>query len=139
MKTKESKPNIHINLLSGFYYLVSVALFLAGGIYCFFTDLLKTNFTDNIIIQEMTTGQFVIYGVIMAVVALLEAILALNLRRFKRWAKIIALVISSLGLLWAIVAIFAYGGLENLFFIGLHAYFIWILSKRYYGNNYTTK
>ncbi len=139
MNTLKFKKSIHVKILCGFYYLVSALLFFAGIAYCFLSDLIKSSFTDNAIIQKMTTKEFILYGVVIVAISLLESFLAYNLQRIKKWARIIAFVISSLGLLWAIVGIFVYGGLENLFFIGLHIYFIWILNKRYYGRNNTTE
>jgi|GEM_PF-2072400 len=133
METKTSKPTAHVKVLSGFYYLVSGCLFLTGLVYCLMSGFLKNSFTDNAIMQETTTDQFVLYGIVMIALSVLEALLALNLWKLKKWARIVALVISSLGLLWAVVAIFVYGGLENLFFIALHGYFMWVLSTKYDG------
>jgi hypothetical protein len=133
METQELKTSIHIKMLSGFYYLVSVCLLLTGLAYCFMPDILKSNFADNTIMLKMTTKEFVVYGGAMILLSLFEALLAYKLSKLLNWAKIIALAISALGFLWALLAIFIYGGLENFIFIILHSYFIWVLMTKYYG------
>ena len=127
------KTSIHIKMLSGFYYLVSVCLLLMGFVYCFMPEILKSSFGDNTIMLEMTTKEFVVYGIIMILLSLFKALLAYKLSKLLNWAKIIALVISILGFIWALFAIIIYGGLENSIFIILHSYFIWVLMTKYYG------
>ncbi len=130
--TQKLSTSIHIKVLSGFYYIVAICLLLAGIVYCFMPDVLKSSFADNAFLQQMSNGEIAAYGGIMIVVSVLEALLACKLSKLSKWAKVVALVISILGVLWAFVALFVYQGLENLFFIILHGYFIWVLTTNFH-------
>jgi len=133
MPTQGVKISIHVKVISGFYYLIAIGLFLAGVVYCFMPSYLKTSFADQALIQKMTQREFAIYGVTMMIISLLEAILAYKLSKLSKGAKIVALVISVLGFLWALFAIFIYPGFENYLFVALHGYFIGVLMTKYHG------
>ena len=132
MQIQKPKITIHLEVLSGFYYLITFCLFLAGIVYYFMLDFLKSCFADNILLQEMLNIQIAAYGLIMIIVSTLEVLLAFKLSKLSKCVGVVALVISVLGILWAFIALFVYQGLENLFFIVLHSYFIWILTTNYH-------
>ncbi len=125
--------SIHVIVVSGFYYLVALCLLLAGLVYCLMPEMLKSAMSDNPQLSAMSNAEIALYGGVMILVALLEALLAYKLSRLSKWARWIALAISALGLLWALIALFVYPGAENYIFVVLHAYFIWALTTKYYG------
>ncbi|MEM9671794.1 MAG: hypothetical protein ACFB15_22565 [Cyclobacteriaceae bacterium] len=127
VKTK----SIHITLLAGYYYLFAVILAMAGVIYLIASDWLLSVVPENDYFIQMTKSDFTLWGSIILIAAGLEALLATYLLKCSRIAQIIAILISALGLLWAIFGLIAYSEFLNIFFLGIHAYFLWVLTYRY--------
>ena len=92
---------------------------------------IKNSFLDNAYIQNMATSEFVIWGFVLLLIAGLEAFFAYKIYKGSKIARIIAIVISALGLIWAIFGLIYYPGIENIFFFVIHSYFLWILKYKF--------
>ena len=126
-----NKKSIHIKIISGFYYFVGGLMIVFGALYMFASGWIRDIFKNNSNIQEMTTGLYILSGLFLLVIGLLEFLLAKKISAGSKIARIIAIVISAMGLIWAIFGIIYYGGLENMLFILFHSYFLWALVKKY--------
>ena len=127
-----TKPtSIHIILLAGYYFLFALLFAVAGIVYLTSSDWLLKVIPENDYLLQMTPSDFLRWGGVLLVVAGLEALLGMYLLKRSRIAKIIAVVSSGLGLLWAIFGLIAYAELLNVFFLVVHSYFLWVLVYRY--------
>lgn len=125
------KQSIHIKIISGFFYLCAALFSVMGIAYIFASVWIKNTFIDNPYIQKMGTIEFIVWGLVLFLIACLEAFLAFKIHKGSKIAKIIAIVISALGFIWAIFGLIYYRGFENIFFFIIHGYFLWALKYNF--------
>lgn len=125
------KQSIHIKIISGFYYLFAALFSIMGIAYITASGWIKNSFLDNTYIQSMGTSEFIIWGFALLIIAGLEAFFAYKIYKGSKIARIIAIVISALGLIWAIFGLIYYRGFENIFFLAIHSYFLWALKYKF--------
>ena len=127
----QSNP-IHVKILSGYYFLFAFLIAAGGLIYLTASDWLLKVIPENDYFLQMTQSDFALWGGVLLVVAGLEAWLAIALLRTAKVARIIAIVISAMGLIWAIFGLAAYAEPLNIFFLIVHSYFLWVLFYKYH-------
>ena len=118
---------IHIKIVSAFYTLTAILLAFSGFTYLFASNWLKDKFIENTYLQNMNNKEFILWGIALVIIAIVEFYFAYKIFKGSKPAKKIALVISILGIIWAISGLFIYKGFENIFFLFIHGYFIWAL------------
>lgn len=124
------KNSIHLTIISVFYFLTAIILVAISLTYLFASNWLKVQYTDSTFIQNMDASVFAIWGVVLLLIAGLEFFFAYKLYKGSKIAKNIALVISIIGIIWAVAGLFVYRGFENIIFIIIHSYFIWTLKNK---------
>lgn len=125
------KQSIHIKIIYGFYYLFAALFSIMGVAYITASGWIKNSFLDNAYIQNMATSEFIIWGFVLLLIAGLEAFFAYKIYKGSKIARMIAIVISTLGLIWAIFGLIYYQGIENIFFLVAHSYFLWALKYKF--------
>lgn len=125
------KQSIHIKIISGFYYLFAALFTIIGLAYIVASSWIKTSFLDNVYIQNMGKGEFILWGFVLLLIAGLEAFFAYKIYKNSKIARTIAIVISALGFIWAIFGLIYYQGFENIFFLIVHGYFLWALKYKF--------
>ena len=125
------KQSTHIKIISGFYYLFAVLFSVMGIAYVFASGWIKNTFINNTYIQNMGTSEFVVWGFVLLFIAGLEAFLAFKIYKSSKIARIVAMIISGLGFVWAIFGLVYYRGFENIFFFIIHGYFLWVLKYKF--------
>lgn len=121
----------HIKVLASYYVLFAFLIASGGVIYLVASDWLVQVIPENDYFLQMTKSDFSLWGATMLVIAGLEIWLAVALLRQSRPAKIIGIVFSVLGFIWAIFSLLAYSEVLNVFFVVVHSYFLWVLFYRY--------
>ena len=125
------KQSIHIKIISGFYYLFAAIFSIMSIAYITASGWIKNSFLDNAYIQNMATSEFIIWGFALLLIAGLETFFAYKIYKGSKIARTIAIVISALGIVWAIFGLFYYQGFENVFFLVIHGYFLWALKYKF--------
>ena len=120
---------IHIKIVSAFYALAALLFIFLGFSYFLALDWLKASFVDNTYIQNMDRKESILWGVGLLLIAMIECFFAYKIFKGSNVAKTIALVISVIGIIWAVYGLFVYGGIENIFFLSIHLYFTWALKS----------
>lgn len=121
---------IHIKIVSIFYALTAILFAFFGFIYLLASNWLKANFTENTYLQNMNSKEFILWGIALFLIAIIEFYFAYKIFKGSKPLKKIAIVISIFGIIWAIFGLFVYKGFENIFFLFIHGYFIWALKHR---------
>jgi uncharacterized protein YacL len=121
---------IHVKIISVFYTSTAILFTFFGFTYLVASNWLKANFIENTYLQNMDSKEFVLWGIILFLIAIIEFYFAYKLFKDSKPAKKIAIVISIIGIIWAIFGLFVYKGLENIFFLFIHGYFIWALKHK---------
>lgn len=124
--------SIHRKVLAGYYFFFAVCFAAAGVIYLFARDWMLSIIPENDYFADMTNSDFLFWGIVLFIVAGLELWIAVALFRINKVARIIAIIISLLGLVWAIFGLIAYVELFNVIFLVIHSYFLWVLFYRYH-------
>lgn len=124
--------SIHRKVLAGYYSFFAFCFAAAGVIYLFASDWMLKLFPENDYLSNMIHSDFLFWGIILFIVAGLELWIAVALFRINKVARIIAIIISLLGLVWAIFGLIAYVELFNVIFLVIHSYFLWVLFYRYH-------
>ena len=129
-----NSSSIHIKILSGYYFLFAFLIAAGGAIYFTASDWLLSVIPGNDYFLQMTKSDFLQWGGMLFMIAGLETWLSVALFRQNEVAKIIAIVFSVLGFIWAIFGLLAYSELLNISFLALHSYFLWVLFYRFHNS-----
>lgn len=126
----KKNKTIHIKIVSIFYTLTAILFTFFGFAYLVASNWLKTNFIENTYLQNMNSKEFILWGIVLFLIAIIEFYFAYKIFKGSKPAKKIAIIISIISIIWAIFSLFVYKGFENVFFLFIHGYFIWALKHK---------
>jgi len=112
---------VGVKIISVLYYIGAVVLILLGILLIVGAGFIGTILQSIPLLGALGAGLFIVIGIILIVFAVLSFFLGRGLWKAQKWARIVVIVFSVLGVLFALLAIVQGQILNNLLSLIINA------------------